>query len=76
MLYIVSTAQATADALPRELPLIIDCGLGVSVGIQSLPSNIRRNLWRGFNEVAGSFCGGVQVRFRGREREPNANEEQ
>ncbi|CZR52599.1 uncharacterized protein PAC_02476 [Phialocephala subalpina] len=65
MRYIASTTQATADALPRDLPLIINCGLGVSLGIQKLPTTIRRDLWRGLNEVAGSFCGGVQVRFQG-----------
>ncbi|KAF8856417.1 hypothetical protein BDZ45DRAFT_476240 [Acephala macrosclerotiorum] len=64
MRYIVSTTQSTADGLPRDLPLIIDCGLGVSIGVQVLPLKIRRDLWRGLNKLAGSFCGGVQVRFQ------------
>lgn len=57
----ISTAQTTTEALPRDVPLVIDLGLAVSLGVQNLPSNTRRQLWMGLNELAGSFCGGVQV---------------
>jgi len=61
---IVSTTQPTADTLPQWIPLIIDCGLGMSIGIQNIPSNAREQLWTQLNELVGSFCGGVQVRLQ------------
>lgn len=71
MLYIIATTtQPTADTLPQWIPLIVDCGLGVSIGIQNIPSNAREQLWKQLNELVGSFCGGVQVRFRGGYSEP------
>lgn len=60
----ITTIQLTSTDLPQWIPLIIDSGLGASIGIQNIPVEPRRRAIKIVGEYAGSLCGGCQLNVR------------
>lgn len=60
----MSTIQLTSEDLPRWMPLIIDSGLGASIGIQNIPAEARERALNVVAEYAGSLCGRCQLNIR------------
>jgi len=56
--------QLTSDNLPQWVLLLVDSGLGVSIGLQKIPLDSRRHLIEALGNFAGNICGGVQLNFR------------
>lgn len=57
-----------SETLPQWLPMIIDAGLGASIGLQNIPSKTLEKLKEYATNILGSICGGTQVIVQSREQ--------
>lgn len=65
--------QLTSENLPQWIPLLIDSGLGISTGLQSISADSRRRLIESLGKFVGNICGGVQFNLH-ENRAHGANE--
>lgn len=49
--------QIRSDNLPQWLPIVIDCGLGGSVGFQNIPASARSQVGEAISRVIGNLFG-------------------
>jgi hypothetical protein len=56
--------QITSDSLPQWLPIVIDCGVGASLGFQNIPASARNRVGQAISGVIGNIFGGTQVTIR------------
>ncbi|KAF7858536.1 hypothetical protein EAF04_009136 [Stromatinia cepivora] len=59
-----SVLQISSSPLPQWIPTILDCGLGLSIGMQSLPREYLHGLRDWAAEIFSSLCGGGQSTSR------------
>lgn len=60
----MSVLHITSENLPQWLPTIIDCGIGVSLGLQAIPTSARERIGDAITSVIGGVFGGTQVMLR------------
>ncbi|THV53264.1 hypothetical protein BGAL_0055g00230 [Botrytis galanthina] len=54
----------SSTLLPQWIPTILDCGLGLSLGIQNLPTAYLSGVRDWAMNMVGSLCGGDQPTLR------------
>ncbi|APA12313.1 hypothetical protein sscle_09g070830 [Sclerotinia sclerotiorum 1980 UF-70] len=62
--FFCSVLKISSSLLPQWIPTIVDCGLGFSIGMQSLPRDYLHGLRDWAIEVVGSLCSGVPLSSR------------
>jgi hypothetical protein len=68
--FFMSILHITSENLPQWLPTIIECGLGTSIGIRSIPSASRDQARDYISSVTGSVFGATQVVVRSEQGQP------
>jgi hypothetical protein len=71
----MSILRIKSDNLPQWLPTAIDCGVGTSLGFQSIPASARHRVGESIGSVVGSIFGGTQVIIRRDEQQLLQREE-
>ncbi|KAF7896330.1 hypothetical protein EAF00_006344 [Botryotinia globosa] len=59
-----SILQISSTLLPQWIPTILDCGFGLSLGVQNLPTAYLYGMRDWAMNMVGSLCGGDQPTFR------------
>lgn len=66
MFIIVSTVEPPPEQVPQWIPVIIDLGLGISIGLQELPPDTRKRVFGYVTDLLGSIYGCICPNSRSR----------